>query len=82
VRFKYFDRGPHRSEGGADVLYREPGDLEQFTFRWTVADYIGAILAAGCELVHVEEFGDGCEEWEGAPMTGLPEWLFVVGRRR
>jgi len=64
------------------VLYREPGDLEQFTFRWTVADYIGAILAAGCELVHVEEFGDGCEEWEGAPMTGLLEWLFVVGRRR
>jgi SAM-dependent methyltransferase len=66
VGFNYFDRGPHRSEGGADVLYREPGDLEQFTFRWTVADYIDAILAAGCELVHVEEFGDTCEEWEGA----------------
>ena len=40
VRFNYFDRGPHRSKGGPDVLYREPGQLEQFTFRWTVADYI------------------------------------------
>ena len=64
------------------MLYREPGDLEQFTFRWTVADYIDAILAAGCELVHVEEFGDMCEEWEGVPMTGLPETLLLVGRRR
>jgi SAM-dependent methyltransferase len=82
VRFNYFDRGPHRSESGPDVLYREPGGLEQFTFRWTVADYIGAILAAGCELVHVEEFGDTCEEWEGVPMAGLPETLLLVGRRR
>jgi SAM-dependent methyltransferase len=82
LRFNYFDRGPHRSEGGADVLYREPGDLEQFTFRWTVADYFGAILASGCELIHVEEFGDTCKEWEGVPMTGLPETLLLVGRRR
>lgn len=82
LRFNYFDRGPHRSEGGADVLYREPGDLEQFTFRWTVADYIGAILAARCELVHGEEFGDTCEEWEGVPMTGLPETLLLVSQRR
>lgn len=81
VRFNYFDRGPHRSESGADVLYREPGDLEQFTFRWTVADYIDAIIAAGCELIHVEEFGDTCEEWEGVPVTGLPETLLLVGRR-
>jgi SAM-dependent methyltransferase len=82
VRFNYFDRGPHRSEGGPDVLYREPGDLEQFTFRWTVADYIGAILNAGCQLVHIDEFGDTCEEWEGVPMDGLPETLVLVGRRR
>jgi len=82
VRFNYFDRGPHRSEGGPDVLYREPGDQEQFTFRWTVADYIRAVLDAGCELVHVEEFGDTCADWEGVPMTGLPETLLLVGRRR
>jgi ubiquinone/menaquinone biosynthesis C-methylase UbiE len=81
IRFNYFDRGPHRSKAGPDVLYRERGELEQFTFRWTVADYIGAILASGCELVHIEEFGDTCEAWEGAPMTGLPEWLLLLGRR-
>ncbi len=49
---------------GPDVFYRGRGELEQFTFRWTVADNIGAILASGCELVSIEEFGDTCEEWE------------------
>jgi SAM-dependent methyltransferase len=82
VRFNYFDRGPHRSEAGPDVLYWEPGQMEQFTFRWTVADYIGAILASGCELVHAEEFGDTCQAWEGVPVAGLPESLLLVGRRR
>ena len=81
VGFNYFDRGPHRFEAAADVLYSEPGELEQFEFHWTVADYIGAILAAGCRLVHAEEFGDDCEEWEGAPMAGLPETLLLIGRR-
>ena len=81
VRFNYFDRGPHRSKAGPDILYRERGELEQFTFRWTVADYIGAILASGCKLIHIDEFGDTCEAWEGAPMTGLPEWLLLVRRR-
>jgi SAM-dependent methyltransferase len=81
IGFNYFDRGPHRFAAAPEVLYREPGDLEQFEFHWTVTDYISAILDAGCRLIHVEEFGDGCEEWEGAPMSGLPEFLFLVGRR-
>jgi SAM-dependent methyltransferase len=81
VGFNYFDRGPHRFEVAAEVLYPEPGDLEQFEFHWTVADYIAAILAAGCRLVHAEEFGDTSEEWEGAPMTGLPGSLLLIGRR-
>jgi SAM-dependent methyltransferase len=81
VDFNYFDRGPHRFEAAPDVLDPEPGDLEQFEFHWTVADYITAILAAGCRLVHAEEFGDTSEEWEGAPMTGLPGSLLLVGRR-
>jgi SAM-dependent methyltransferase len=79
--FNYFDRGPHRFEVGLDALYRKPGELEQFEFHWTVADYITAILASGCQLVHAGEFGDACEEWEGAPMTGLPGSLLLVGRR-
>ncbi len=67
---------------GLYVFYRERGELEQFTFRWTVADYIGAILASGCQVVHIEEFGDTCEEWEGAPIIGSPEWLLPLGRQR
>jgi SAM-dependent methyltransferase len=81
IGFNYFDRGPHRFEASADVLNRGPGHSEQFEFHSTVADYITAILAAGCLLVHAEEFGDSREEWEGAPMVDLPKWLLLVGRR-
>jgi hypothetical protein len=62
-------------------LYPEPGDLEQFEFRWTVADYVSAILSSGCRLIHVEELGDASESWEGAPVAGLPAILLLVGRR-
>lgn len=81
IGFNYFDRGPHHSEAAPDVLYPTSGEIEQFEFHWTVADYICAILASGCQLVHAEEFGDISEEWEGAPMTGLPRSLLLVGRR-
>jgi SAM-dependent methyltransferase len=79
--FNYFDRGPHRFEAAPDVLYRVGGELEQFEFHWTVADYVSAILSAGCQLAHIEEFGDACETWEGAPMAGLPAALLLVGQR-
>src|SRR5216683_3072948 len=81
IAFNYFDRGPHRFEAAPDVLYLQPGELEQFELHWTVADYITAILASACQLVHAEEFGDTCGEWEGAPMAGLPASLLLVGRR-
>jgi ubiquinone/menaquinone biosynthesis C-methylase UbiE len=81
LRFDYFDRGPHRSEATPDVLSAEHGELEQFQFRWTVADYITAILASGCQLVHAEEFSNAVDEWEVAPMAGLPAALLLVGRR-
>jgi SAM-dependent methyltransferase len=79
--FNYFDRGPHRFEAGQDVLYPEPEEWEQFEFHWTVADFITAMLASGCQLLHAEEFGDRSENWEGAPMAGLPGSLLLVGRR-
>jgi hypothetical protein len=81
IGFNYFDRGPHRFAAAVDVLYPAPGDLEQYEFHWTVADYISAILASGCWLVHAEEFGDSSERWEGAPIGGLPASLLLVGRR-
>jgi SAM-dependent methyltransferase len=81
IRFNYFDRGPHRFEAAPDVLYPAPGELEQFEFHWTVADYISVILSSGCQLVHAEEFGDACATWEGAPVAGLPASLLLVSRR-
>lgn len=81
IEFNYFDRGPHRFEVARDVLYPAPGELEQFEFHWTIADYISAILASGCELIHADEFGDTVDEWEGAPMAGLPLAILLVGRR-
>jgi len=81
LAFDYFDRGPHRFDAAPDVLYPEPGELPQFEFHWTVADYITAILGAGCQLVHAGEFGTACEAWEGAPVTGLPGSLLLVARR-
>lgn len=79
--FNYFDRGPHRLDVAPDVLRSEPGDLEQFEFHWTAADYISAILSSDCRLVHAEEFGDASEWWENAPVAGLPASLLLVGRR-
>jgi SAM-dependent methyltransferase len=82
IEFNYFDRGPHRFEVAPDVLYPAPGELEQFEFHWTVADYISAILASGYELLHAEEIGDTVDEWEGAPMAGLPLTLLLVACRK
>jgi len=81
IGFNYLDRGPHRCKVAPDVLYPEPGELEQFEFHWTIADYISAIISYGCQIVHVEEFGDASERWEGAPLAGLPETILLVGRR-
>jgi hypothetical protein len=74
VEALYFEVAP-------DGLYPAPGELEQFEFHWTVADYISAILASGCALIHADEFGDTVDEREGAPMAGLPLALLLVGRR-
>jgi len=81
VAYTYFDRGAHRFEVGPDVLDQAPGTLEQFEFHWTVADYLSALLRAGCALVHAEEFGDSRDGWEAAPLQGLPKFLLLVGRR-
>lgn len=82
VGLNYFARGPHRFEVAADVLRAASGELEQFEFHWTVADYISAVLSSGCRLVHAEEFGDDCGWWENAPVAGLPKSLLLVARRK
>lgn len=51
-------------------------------FQWTVSDYINAVLAAGCELLAVEELGTGSDgAWEVPPVGRLPRVLLVVGRK-
>lgn len=82
VACNYFERGPHRYQVSADLFDTEPGELVQFEFHWTVADYLSAVLATGCELMHVEEFGDTVEEWETAPLEGIPASLLLVAHRR
>lgn len=40
-----------------------------------------ALPRAGCALVHAEEFSDSCDNWEAAPLQGLPKFLLLVGKR-
>ena len=39
-------------------------------------------METGCELLRVDEFGVELEEWEAAPLAGLPRSLLVVSRKR
>ena len=50
-------------------------------FHWTVSDYIYAVLNAGGRLFEVHEFGENVDDWEGAPLHGLPEFLLIVARK-
>ncbi len=54
----YFDRGPHRSDRSEDAPDASPGAFPSYEFNWTIADYAQAMLAAGCDLAWLGEFGD------------------------
>jgi ubiquinone/menaquinone biosynthesis C-methylase UbiE len=78
----YFDRGPHAYENAAEGLFdKSAGKLTQYETYWTVADYYHAVNAV-CDIEHLEEFGDAAEDWESAPLAGLPATLLIVGKRR
>jgi len=78
----YFARGPSEYDRAADIAGHDSGPLISYEFHWTVGDYVAAMLAAGCELVCLEEFGEGVEDWEEPPLSGLPLCLLLVGRKR
>jgi SAM-dependent methyltransferase len=78
----YFDRGPHACLCAEDVLYPQPGEHMTYEFNWTIGDYIDAVMATGCELQAVEEFGDKSEAWECSPLQGLPRVLLIVTLKR
>ena len=81
VEHRYFERGPFEYETASEVLNPRPGDLKQYEFHWSVADYVNAVLATGCRVCEVHEFGEDVADWEGAPMHGLPEFLLIVSRK-
>ena len=81
-QFDYFDRGPHVFDCMEGLFDRRPkGPYRAYEFHWTVAEYIGAVLAAGCTVEAVEEFGDASEGWEVAPLAGLPQVLLIAARK-
>ena len=64
------------------VEWAQRPEAEKVWFQWTMGDYINAVLAAGCEIEGVEEFGTGSDgAWEVPPVGRLPRVLLVVGRR-
>ena len=82
VEYSYLDRGPHEHDRSKDIESATAGPLPSYEFRWTVGDYVAALVGAGCELVGLEEFGEEVQRWEYAPMEGLPYNLLLVGRKR
>ncbi len=82
LEFGYFDRGPHEYDRSGEVPDAMPGSYPSYEYNWTVADFTSALLNAGCELIALEEIGADAEEWERAPLTGLPQSLLVVGSKR
>lgn len=74
--FRYLDRGPHED--------RSDDGLPTYETHWTVSDHIQAVLDAGCDLVKVDEYGEGPENEDYARHTppGLPTNLLIVGRKR
>lgn len=70
----YFKRGPFR--------YESDNGLPQFEFHWTVADHVQALLAAGCDLVRMEETGEDNDDWNETELKGLPQYMSLVGEKR
>ena len=81
IGYDYYHRGPYEYHQTADILYPNAGTYVSYEFHWTVADYINAVLRAGCQLQEVYEYGDQAEGWEAAPVGGLPHWLCILGRK-
>jgi SAM-dependent methyltransferase len=74
IESDYFHRGPYSYDGPGGQVHE---------FQWTVGDYVDAVIAAGCEVEAVEEFGTGSDgAWEAPPVGRLPRVLLVVGRQR
>lgn len=82
IEYSYFDRSAH-CYGCDSARQDDPSEqLFQYEYYWTISDLITAMLQAGCELIACEEYGEGAEDWEKAPLGGLPRVLLLVGRKQ
>ena len=81
LEFNYFDRGPAQYDRSEDVN-AAPGTYPSYEFRWTVSDFVNALLDSGCELLLLEEFGDRQPDWTPIPVAGLPGSLILAGRKK
>jgi ubiquinone/menaquinone biosynthesis C-methylase UbiE len=77
----YFERGPFRYVSSEDVPQHGTRVFESYEFHWTVADYMNAVIGAGCTIIEVDEAGDTKTSWETPPVDGLPEDLLIVSRK-
>ena len=81
VGFSYFDNGPHEYSVADDVQAKSSEDMVQYEYHWTVSEYLNAVIEHGVDLIRFEEVGDEAEEWESAPLQGLPQKLLIAGRK-
>jgi len=82
IKFAYFDRGPHQYDRSENIPDAEPGSFPSYEFHWTIRDYLTAVFDSGCDLMLFEEIGDEPEEWEVAPLRGLPQTLLIISRKK
>ena len=81
VESPYLQRGPFEYDMDEDILRPKAGSMKSYEFHWTIADYLNAVLAAGFRLAFVDEYGEQVDDWEGAPMHGLPEFLLIAAQK-
>jgi len=81
VKSRYLDRGPFKYDYTGNILSRERGPLKSCEHHWTIADYVNSVISSGCCILFVDEFGEDVNDWEGAPLAGLPEFLLIVAHK-
>ena len=81
VESSYLDRGPFRYEVSEELFDLKAGELEQFEYNWTIADFYAAMTEPGCTLVALDEIGDEAEDWETSNFRGLPQVILLAARK-
>ncbi|MCD6365622.1 MAG: hypothetical protein J7M14_07070, partial [Planctomycetes bacterium] len=82
VELAYFDRGPHQYDRADEVPDAEEGSLPSYEFHWTAAEFITTIIDSGCEVLRVAEVGQGLDKWINITLTGLPQSLMILSRKK